>query len=219
MSEDIHRVTRSKDEAKASYDHISRWYDLIASSEKKFTEIGLQMLDAQPGEQILEIGSGTGQALVDLARAIGSSGKVYGMDISEGMMQVAWERFERAGLAERIDLCLGDAANIPFRVETFNAVFLSFTLELFDTPEIPVVLAECRRALRPGGRLGIVALSKKETLAVRIYEWFHVKMPTAVDCRPIFVSQAVESAGFAVTKRTMSTMWGLPVEVLTAVKL
>jgi ubiquinone/menaquinone biosynthesis C-methylase UbiE len=215
MGTQIQRVERSREEARQSYDRMARWYDLFAGSEKKFTQIGLQKLNVQPWEHVLEIGFGTGQALIELAQAGAES--VSGVDLSEGMLHVARERVKTADLGDRIDLRLGDATQLPFKNGTFDAVFISFTLELFDTPEIPVVLGECRRVLRTGARLGVVSLAKRETLACRVYEWGHAKMPAMLDCRPIFVRQAVEQAGFAIKEAVEVKMWGLPVEVVVAV--
>lgn len=215
---DILRVTRSKEEARTSYDRLSPWYALLTSSEKKITRTGLQHLKPHPGERILEVGFGTGQALIELGRAVSPGGKVFGVDISEGMRQVARKRIVKAGLDETIELTCGDALNLPIRDEAFEAVFMSFTLELFDTPEIPLVLMECWRVLRKGGRLGIVALVKEESRAVRVYEWFHVHLPAFVDCRPIPARDAVEAGGFEVSTSEIKRVWGLPVEVIIATR-
>ena len=213
---DILRVTRSKEEARTSYDRLSRWYDLLTSSEKKITGTGLQYLEPHPGKSILEVGFGTGQALIELGRAVSPGGKVFGVDISQGMRQVARKRIVKAGLDRTVELTSGDAVHLPFRDEAFEAVFMSFTLELFDTPDIPLVLTECRRVLRKGGRLGIVALVREKSRAVRVYEWFHVHMPALVDCRPILAREAVEAAGLEVSTSEIKRVWGLPVEVIIA---
>ena len=213
------RVRRSKAEAKAAYDRMSRWYDVLAGSgERQFVRLGLEKLATTEGQVVLEIGFGTGHALVVLAQAVGDSGKVYGIDISEGMLNVAREKLKAAGLAERVELRLGDAAQLPFQDRFFEGIFMSFTLELFDTPEIPVVLTECRRVLRSGGRLALVAMSKKGagSLMMRLYEWVHEKMPQYVDCRPIFVRKALEEAGFQVIDSESRSIWGLPVEIMVA---
>ena len=99
---------------------------------------------------------------------------------------------------------------------------MSFTLELFDTPEIPRVLAECQRVLRPGGRVVVVAVSKvanKGTpgLVLKAFEWTHRHFPNLMDCRPIFVSRALEAAGFRVAEKRIEHMW-VPVEIVMAVK-
>ncbi|MBK9054634.1 MAG: methyltransferase domain-containing protein [Chloroflexi bacterium] len=219
MNTPVSRVARSKEEARANYDRMSRWYDIVAgSTEKKYRDIGLQKLAARPGERILEIGFGTGHCILSLAQAVGATGQVCGVDLSDGMLAITQERLRQAGLLERVDLRVGDAAKLPFTNGEFDGVFMSFTLELFDSPEIPLVLAQCYAALRVGGRLSVVSLVKKPGAAVKIYEWFHEKMPVAVDCRPIYAQPALISAGFTIKDVTSLSMWGLPVEIILAEK-
>ncbi|MEO6726520.1 MAG: class I SAM-dependent methyltransferase [Blastocatellia bacterium] len=216
---EIERVSRTRQEAKSHYDQLSGWYDLLTDrSERKSRNLGLKLLRASEGENALVIGFGTGHGVLSLAQAVGQTGKVFGIDLSEGMLEVAGERLLDAGLAERVELQCGDATALPFAAEFFDAVFMSFTLELFDTPEIPVVLRECRRVLKAGGRICVVAMSKqgKERLMVKLYEWAHRRMPGYVDCRPIYVREVIEQAGFHVVEVINNSIWGLPVEIVEA---
>lgn len=217
----ISRVTRSKAEAKAAYNKISGWYDVLAgTSEKKYRDLALGRLGTREGEIVLEIGFGTGHCILALAQTVGRTGKVYGIDLSEGMLQITRARVEKAGVSERVELRCGDATQLPFESDFFDAIFMSFVLELFDTPQIPTVLGECQRVLRRGGRLGVVAMSKgPDTLAMRIYEWAHRALPKYVDCRPIFVRAALEEAGFQVFEVEGFSMFGLWGESVSARKL
>ena len=70
---------------------------------------------------MLEIGFGTGQCLKALAQSVGSSGKVYGIDLSEGMFNVAQARLSKAGLSGSVELKCGDAAKLPFEADFFDA--------------------------------------------------------------------------------------------------
>ena len=87
---DVLRIFKSKSETKAYYNKIAKFYDLLAEhTEQPMRDKGLEMLAAQPGEHILEIGFGTGHCLVKVAQAVGPGGKVYGIDISEAMIERA----------------------------------------------------------------------------------------------------------------------------------
>ena len=221
MTPDIARVTRTREEARAAYDGMSRWYDLVSGrGEKKFVAEGLRLLDAHEGERVLEVGFGTGGALASLATAVGVAGKVSGIDISGGMAATAREKLERLGLAGRVDLVLGDAMCLPCETGSFDSVFMSFTLDLFDTPEMPVVLGECWRVLRAGGRICVVSMSAlgRRGFMTRLYLWSHRRLPAFVDCRPIYARRETEDAGFRTLRQKVMSMWGLPVEVVVAEK-
>lgn len=215
------RVLQSKDETRAFYDKISGVYDLLAEqSEGPVRKAGLDKLAVAQGERVLEIGYGTGHCLVQLAEAVGPEGKVFGIDLSEGMRKRARERLEKEHVLDRVELSCGDATHLAYADVSMDAVFMSFTLELFDSPEIPKLLAECKRVLRIGGRIGVVAITKegKQGFAVEAYEWTHQHFPNLLDCRPIFVRRELEYAGFMIRDATITKMW-VPVEIVVAKKI
>ena len=214
-------VTRTKEEAKRSYDRISRYYDYLTGAfERKYAEMALERLSVSEGETVLEIGFGTGHCLKRITESVGPKGKAYGIDISTGMMEISKKRLEKADLQDRVKLFCGDAASLPFDDSTFNAVFMSFTLELFDTPEIPKVLEQIKRVLKPEGRLAVVSISKEngESIFLRLYEWTHNKWPKYVDCRPIYVEQSLIDAGYQIKSKEKVKIFRLPAEIIVAVK-
>lgn len=215
----ILRVDRSKDQAKKNYNILSRVYDyFIGVFEKKYRDIALDRLNVRQGETVLEIGFGTGHSLKEIAKKTGADGKAFGIDISSGMLEVTGQRLDRAGLLNRVELNLGDAAGMPYGDKKFDAVFMSFTLELFDSPEIPGVLDEIKRVLKPHGRLGCVSMSREYgvTFSMKIYEWFHKKFPEYADCRPIFVKKAVQEAGYKIQHIEKAKLFGLPLTIIIA---
>ena len=198
---DVLRVLQSKNETKAFYDKIAKVYDILSEhSERPMREAGLELLAAAPGERLLEIGFGTGHVLAELAQIAGPMGRVFGIDISEKMLAHAKDLLTAKGLIERVSLVCGDAVSLPYGNDSMDGIFMCFTLELFDTPEIPKVLSDCRRVLRSGGRMVVVAVSKqgREGFVVRVFEWTHRHFPNLMDCRPIYARRALEATGFAI---------------------
>lgn len=200
----------------APYDRISLAYDLLADpAEHQARDRGLELLDPRPGERVLEIGAGTGRALVTLAEAVGPSGLVCGLDRSWGMLERARQR---TSASSPVQVQLGDGRILPYLGDTFDAAFMSFTLELFDPPDIGRVLSEVKRVLRPGGRLGVVCLAEvpKPGPAVMAYGLLHRMFPHLIDCRPIDILRYLEESGYRPTVKEESTLWGLPVMALSA---
>jgi ubiquinone/menaquinone biosynthesis C-methylase UbiE len=218
---EISHVTRTKEQARANYNRLSHWYEwLSGSSEQPFIDMGLQEIGQCEGNKILEIGCGTGQALSPLSIMAGENGQVYGIDLSEGMLRNAYQNVMQKHAMHNTFLLQADGQQIPIECNSFDLVFMSFVLELFDTAEIPLVLSECRRALKRDGQLIIVAMVRDivETWPVKIYEWFHEVMPVSVDCRPIYLQESLSAAGFGIIKTIRRKMWGLPVEICVSRK-
>src|SRR5262245_8531947 len=202
------------------YDRISAAYDFIADANERAARVaGVQALAARPGEKVVEIGFGTGNEVLDLANLVGANGQVAGIDISPGMLAVAQKKIADRPVAAPIDLRVGDARQLPFADGAFDAAYSSFTLELFPAVDIPAVLAEVKRVLRPGGRVAVVSMAtvppgERASALEKTYVWMHRHFPHIVDCRPIDVAGVISAAGFTVAKATDLAIWTMPVRVV-----
>ncbi len=156
-----------------------------------------------------------------MAKSVGKTGMVYGVEISSGMLKVTKKRLEKAGLLDRVELYCGDAVKMSYNAHKFDAVFMSFTLELFDTPEIPMILNEIKRVLKSEGSLGVVSMSREDgkSIVFKLYEWAHKKFPNYADCRPIYVEQSLTEAGFRIKSKDKVKVLGLPLEIVIGINL
>ena len=134
-------------------------------------EVGalIDLLALRPGERVLDVGCGPGRH----ALALGAAGlEVVGVDISPSFIELAIDRAETAGLADRVSFRVTDARSMPFEGEFDAAISLcqgAFGLcggpvEPAGAPTAPIeldepVLESMARSLRPGGRLAVSAFS------------------------------------------------------------
>jgi SAM-dependent methyltransferase len=111
----------------------------------------LRLLSLEPGQAVLDIGSGPGLLARDLADSVGPTGRVCGLDLSEPMLETGRRR-----CADRPQVSFehGDAAKLPFEAGSFDVVVTTQVYEY--VPDIPGALAEVARVLRPGGLVAIL---------------------------------------------------------------
>ena len=125
--------------------HIQRVYSTPDVVEQR-AEV-LALLSVQPGERVLDVGSGPGFLLASLADAVGPSGGVHGLDPSTPMNAVARDV---TVIAPWVSIDEGDALALPYPDGAFDAAMSTQVYEY--VADIPKALAELRRVLRDGGR-------------------------------------------------------------------
>ena len=116
-------------------------------------EAAIARLHPDPGEHVLDIGCGTGTTSLELARLVGGSGHVTGVDVSAPMLDEARRRAADAGLAN-LSFVVADAGAHQFEPRHYDAAFSRMGIMFFAEPVAG--FTNLRRALRPGGRLGFV---------------------------------------------------------------
>ena len=128
----ILRVFQSKEQTKAFYNKISRFYDVLSErSEAPMRSAGLDLLKARIGESVLEIGFGTGHCLVALAKAVGPKGRVFRLNLSDQMVKLAKANLAKTSLLEHACLRRGDAAQLPYANDSLDEVFTPLTFRSF----------------------------------------------------------------------------------------
>jgi arsenite methyltransferase len=110
----------------------------------------LRALGLRAGERVLDVGSGPGLLAVEMAKAVGPTGHVTGLDVSDAMLAISKRRPDEINGAGRLSLVKADATALPFADATFDA---ATSIQVYEyVPDLPAALAELRRVLRPGGR-------------------------------------------------------------------
>jgi len=151
------------------------WVTFQACLDAQLAEVNGALLAAcavQPGERVLDIGCGAGGSTFALAAAVGGSGRVLGLDLSEPLLARAEERRDELALGQ-VRFEKGDAQDYPFQPGALDLAASRFGVMFFADPV--AAFRNVARALRPGGRLVFVAWAGPEH-----NPWFAIPQRTAV---------------------------------------
>ena len=136
----------------------ARYYDLFLNllslgSYSHFIKEVVDKMGINPGQSILDLGSGTGRNDCLMAQKIGPQGKIVGLDISDEMISRALKRcYKYANIGfkkQRIELSL------PYK-EEFDKVFISFVLHGFEDDQKVGIVRNAYQALKPGGTFHVL---------------------------------------------------------------
>lgn len=163
------------------FDNIAPTYDLLNHSlswgiDRSWRRAAIDSLRPYRPQRILDVATGTGDFAI-LAAKLLEPKALLGVDLSEGMMEVARQKVEREELQGVIRFQKEDCLNLSFPNGSFDALTVAYGIRNFS--DLDCGLREMHRVLRPGGRLVIVELTAPRHFPMRQLFWLysHVWMP------------------------------------------
>jgi SAM-dependent methyltransferase len=109
-------------------------------------------LAPKAGERILDLGTGPGEPAMSIARMVGASGHVTGVDLSENMILIA-DRVAQSRELNNVDFRVMDCGDLSFGDASFDAAVSSFGFQIFTDPDAAARAAH--RVIKPGGRIAV----------------------------------------------------------------
>ncbi|MEZ4525446.1 MAG: bifunctional demethylmenaquinone methyltransferase/2-methoxy-6-polyprenyl-1,4-benzoquinol methylase UbiE [Desulfobacterales bacterium] len=161
-SQKAERVRRHFNSVAAKYDMMNTLLSMGIHYLWKYQ--GIQMIGLKPGDKVLDVCGGTGDLSILADKKTGPSGKVILYDINWEMMKAGREKSSSAFHRKRIAYVQGDAEQICFPDNTFDAVMVGFAIR--NITHMKQAFREMHRVLKPGGRFLCLEFSKP------IWPWF-----------------------------------------------
>ncbi len=164
------------------FDQIAHRYDFLNhllsfGTDRWWRKRAVAMLKDIKNAYILDIATGTADLAISAHRAL-KPRKIIGIDISDKMLIQGRQKIKRKG-TDRIELQYGDAENLGFNDNTFDAAMVAFGVRNFENLERG--LSEIHRVLKPGGKFVILEFSRPAKFPVRqLYGFYFKKILPAV---------------------------------------
>jgi len=157
------------------FNNISKTYDFL----NHFLSLGIDIIwrkiainelkENQP-QLILDVATGTGDFAFE-ALSILKPKKIIGVDISQGMLDIAQQKITKRNVADKFEVKLGDSEKLPFEANEFDAVTVAYGVRNFENLEVG--LADIHRVLRSGGKAVVLEFSKPKVFPVKqLYNFY-----------------------------------------------
>jgi len=148
----------------------------------------IDVMAPRPGEAILDVGCGAGSLDRLLARRLGAANPITAMDTNAFLRSEAATLAKAEGVDGTIRFVPGDAETLPFADDSFGCAFSVTVLEECDADR---AIAEMKRVVKPGGRIGIVVR------ALDMPQWWNLQLPSDITEKIVVPPQSVAAKGVA----------------------
>jgi demethylmenaquinone methyltransferase/2-methoxy-6-polyprenyl-1,4-benzoquinol methylase len=157
------------------YDLVNRIITL--GLDKRWRRLAARVCLQEKPQRVLDLGCGTGDLTINIARLARESVAITGLDYSLPMLELARQKADKAGLRNRINFVHGEATQLPFPDAHFDCVGISFAFRnlTYKNPLALPHLAEVKRVLKSGGRYVIVESSQPANRAIRTLFHFYLR--------------------------------------------
>ena len=162
-----------KKEVEDMFDNIAPKYDLLnhvlsMKIDVLWRNTLVKWMNADQPKEVLDVATGTG----DLAIAVqkGTGAKIVGLDLSQQMLNVGIQKIKKISLTDQIEMIKGDAENLPFESNKFDAVSVAFGVRNFENLEKG--LDELKRVVKDGKSVYILEFSKVEGFLAPFYMFY-----------------------------------------------
>lgn len=172
-----HSEAGKKQQVADMFNNISGKYDFL----NHFLSFGIDLIwrkkaisllkDMEP-RKMLDVATGTGDFALESLRIL-KPDHIIGIDISQGMLDIALKKIEERSLSDRFRVEVGDAENLSFESNSFDAVTVAFGVRNFENLQIG--LNEICRVLKPGGRAVILEFSNPKAFPIKQLYRFYSK--------------------------------------------
>lgn len=151
------------------YDQLNDWLSL--GQHRIWKEMAVKWSAAQPGDTCLDLCCGSGDLALRLARRVGLTGQVYGVDFSPNLLETAKERSRKQYPQRAIAWVEADVLNLPFGDNQFDAATMGYGLR--NVKDIPRSLRELYRVLKPGAKAAILDFHRPSNEQFRsLQQWY-----------------------------------------------
>jgi len=157
------------------FNNISKTYDFL----NHFMSLGIDIiwrkkaineLKADKPKLILDVATGTGDFAFE-ALSILKPEKITGVDISQGMLDIAQQKINKRGVQNQFSVKLGDSEKLPFEANEFDAVTVAYGVRNFE--DLQKGLDDIFRVLKPGGKAVVLEFSKPKAFPVKqLYNFY-----------------------------------------------
>ncbi len=168
-----HSEESKKSQVEDMFDNIAPKYDLLnhvlsMKIDVLWREKLVKWMRKDEPKEVLDVATGTGDLAIAVHKA--TNAQIVGMDLSQQMLNVGIKKIKKLGLDSKISMQKGDAENLDFEDNRFDALSVAFGVRNFEN--LPKGLSEMRRVIKPGSSAYILEFSKVEGILGPLYMFY-----------------------------------------------